>query len=236
MRHGGELGFEVVHTLSSKDVGAGGGVTGRMGCTQHVLCEHYIGVFGSAQRVVFVADARIVRGSFGGVEVTCERITLGTSVVVFVTGLNTREAGVSTWLSTDFGGLLVSKLVEVDLLAGDLAGFGVIIDLCDLFGFLSPFRIECWHDILGWDRVFSVISLLRGFGGDFDLLSGFLLTLRSAGRRGLGGLHLALRVEFALLIETQSVVKAGFEMIELLALVDVLEMTFQLRNVSIVVS
>jgi hypothetical protein len=33
---------------------------------------------------------------------------------------------------SSFNGSLVSKLVEVDLVASDLAGFCVIVDLCDL--------------------------------------------------------------------------------------------------------
>src|ERR1700722_3416816 len=166
-----------------------------MRSTKHIFCEDDICAFGSTQWVIFVANASIVRSGFSCAKVACDRITLGASVVVFVSGLNTRK----TRVSNSHGiinvrlcsSLLVPKLVEVDFFAGDLAGFGVIVDLCNLLWFLRPLQIERWHDIFGWNDIFFVISLLRSFGCDLDLLSRFLLPLRSASRR-LGGLHIAI--------------------------------------------
>jgi hypothetical protein len=70
-----------------------------MRCTQHVFREDDICFFATAQRVIFVAEASIVRGSFSCVEIACNRVTLGASVVVFVSGFDTRETRVSTYLS-----------------------------------------------------------------------------------------------------------------------------------------
>jgi hypothetical protein len=186
--------------------------------------------------VIFVADASIVRGSLSRMEIACRWITLGARVVVFVPRFNAREVEVSPMSIKNFSGLLISELVEVNLLARDFAGFRVIIDFCDFFGFLSPFRIQRRHDIFGGDRVFFVVGFLGGLDGDLDLLSWLLLALRSASRRGLGGLHVARCVKFALPMETQRVIEAGLEVIELLVRVDVLEMTAQVRDVPIVFS
>ena len=126
----------------------------------------------------------MMRSSFSCVEVACDRITLGASVMVFVSGFDAGETRVSKVYKGRYvrSSLLVSKLVEVDLLASNLAGFGVVVDLSDLFRLLRPFLIERWHDIFGRYDIFLVISLLKRFGCDLDLLSGFLFALRSAAR------------------------------------------------------
>jgi hypothetical protein len=126
--------------------------------------------------------------------------------------------------------LLVAELVEVDFFAGDLAGFGVIVDLCNLLWFLRPLQIERWHDIFGWNDIFFVVSLLRSFGCDLDLFSRFLLPLRSASRR-LGGLHIAIGECLNQGSELRLVVGAGFAVVEFLFAVDeLLEMPAQLGD------
>jgi hypothetical protein len=113
-----------------------------MRCTKHIFCEDNICAFGSTQWVIFVADASIVRSGFSCAKVACDWITLGASVVVFVSGLNTREQESANSYGVINGrlcsSLLVPKLVEVHFFASDLAGFGVIVDFCNLLWFLRP--------------------------------------------------------------------------------------------------
>ena len=123
--------------------------------------------------------------------------------------------------------LLVAELVEVDFFAGDLAGFGVIVDFCNLLWFLRPLQIERWHDIFGRNDIFFVVSLLRSFDCDLNLLSRFLLPLRSTSRR-LGSLHIAIGECLDQGSKLRFVVGAGFAVVEFIFAVDaVLEMLAQ---------
>lgn len=126
--------------------------------------------------------------------------------------------------------LLVPKLVEVHFFASDLAGFGVIVDFCNLLWFLRPLQIERWHDIFRRNDIFFVVSLLRSFGCDLNLLSRFLFPLRSASRR-LGSLHIVIGERLDQGSELRLVVGAGFAVVEFLFAVDaVLEMPAQLGD------
>ena len=188
LRDRDELGFEEVGALTSEDVGASADMAPVMGHSKHVFCEADVDVFDSTKRVVFIAQASIVWRSFGVVEVASICVALGTNIVVLVLGLETGPRLEAADCDPRVSGLLISKFVEVDLFAGDLAGLRVIRGLCDLSRLLEKLGVVCWRDILRRDEVFLSLLSLRLYRDSPDLLSWLLLSLRAA-FRGLRSIH-----------------------------------------------